>query len=612
MKARLRIEHLEPRQLLSITFTQLTNVPPNGDSITALYLLSDGRVLASGGGDSPSSNWYTLTPDSQGNYADGTWAKVASSNDDRLFYGSAMLPNGTFIVSGGEYGAGHYDNAEIYDPVKNTWTFTSSANLGFDGFSDCSSTILPNGDYMCQGPFGPVDVYDPTTNIWTTAASPLAGGNEEAWVQQPDGTILKIDGWDSPNTTSERYFPSTDQWVAMGTTPANVWDANGEEGPAFLLPSQNTIFFGASGHTDIYTPGPLGSTTPGTWAAGPDLPQGVLPDDAPGAMFPDGNVLIAGDNGGFNGPTTIAEYSPTNNSFTIVNNAPSNGNPSFANQFLVLPNGQILYDTDSPTAYVISETGSPDPSWRPTVSSVLQNPDGSYLLTGTQLNGISEGAGYGDDYRPSTNYPIVQLVASDGTVYDCRTFNWTNTGVATGNTLVSTDFTVPNGIPQGNYTLYYDCQRDFVAALQLRGESQSRRQSVRGHQQRRHRRRRRPGSGRRHRLHRSEKRRSFRARGPDQRDRFEWQLRFRRSFPGHLYDLYCSSRRSKPDHRFTERLHWPGTEWHRPSHRRFPRRQHQRHRLQRSFRHRRFQCGRSAVPRSQGPAHQCDNGHDHT
>ena len=91
MKARLRIEHLEPRQLLSITFTQLTNVPPNGDSITALYLLSDGRVLASGGGDSPSSNWYTLTPDSQGNYADGTWAKVASSNDDRLFYGSAML-----------------------------------------------------------------------------------------------------------------------------------------------------------------------------------------------------------------------------------------------------------------------------------------------------------------------------------------------------------------------------------------------------------------------------------------------------------------------------------------------------------------------------------------
>jgi hypothetical protein len=352
-KVFLNLEELEARTLLSITFTQLTNAPP--ENLGALYLLSDGRVLAEGGGDSPSSNWYTLTPDSQGNYFDGAWAQVTSSNETRLFYGSAMLQNGTFIVSGGEYGSGHYGQAEIYDPVANTWTLTPPAVLGGDGFSDATSTILPNGDYMVQGPFGPVDVYDPTTNTWSTTASPLAGGNEEAWVQQPDGSILKIDGWNPPNTTSERYIPSMGQWFPMGTTPANVWDDFGEEGPAFLLPSQQTIFFGASGHTDIYTPGPAGSTTPGTWAAGPDLPNGCLPDDAPGVELPDGNILVAGDNGDFgdpnngdfNGPTTISEYNPTTNAFTVVSNAPANSNPSFANQFLMLPNGQVLY---GPTA----------------------------------------------------------------------------------------------------------------------------------------------------------------------------------------------------------------------------------------------------------------------
>lgn len=102
---------------------------------------------------------------------------------------------------------------------------------------------------------------------------------------------------------------------------------------------------------------------------------------------------------------------------------------------------------------MISEAGSPDPSWQPTISNITQNPDGSYLLTGTQLNGISEGAGYGDDYRPSSNYPLVQLTDNSGNVMYLRSYNWSSTGVATGSTPETTNFSIPYTLPSGAYSL---------------------------------------------------------------------------------------------------------------------------------------------------------------
>ena len=43
----------------------------------------------------------------------------------------------------------------------------------------------------------------------------------------------------------------------------------------------------------------------------------------------------------------------------------------------------------------------------------------------------------------ATNYPIVQLTNASGQVSYARTANWSSTGVATGSTPETVDFTLP-------------------------------------------------------------------------------------------------------------------------------------------------------------------------
>jgi hypothetical protein len=120
---------------------------------------------------------------------------------------------------------------------------------------------------------------------------------------------------------------------------------------------------------------------------------------------------------------------------------------------LMLPTGQVIWANGTQQLYIYTPDGNPDPSWAPAIAGIQDNGDGTFLLSGTQLNGISEGAGYGDDAQMSSNYPIVQLTDSGGNVSYARTFSWSNTGVATGDALVSTEFTLPGGIPPGDYSL---------------------------------------------------------------------------------------------------------------------------------------------------------------
>ncbi len=60
---------------------------------------------------------------------------------------------------------------------------------------------------------------------------------------------------------------------------------------------------------------------------------------------------------------------------------------------------------------------------------------------------MDEGAAYGDDAQMASNYPIVSLTSSSGTVYYATTSNWSSPGgVQTGTNTETTNFTLPSNV----------------------------------------------------------------------------------------------------------------------------------------------------------------------
>jgi hypothetical protein len=413
-----------------------------------MMLLSDGTVLAQAAGIT--RDWFRLAPDVSGSYVDGTWSRATSMRDTRLYYASQVLTDGRVVVMGGEYGSGTR-SSEIYDPLANTWTLLPSRPLGDIG--DTPSEILPDGRVLVSYRFdGRTNIYDPVSNTWTAGATKLRNSrsSEESWMLLPDQSILTVEVFSGPVPHSQKYLPAEDRWVDAGDLPFSLIEGS-EIGPGLLLPDGRAFFIGANGRTAFYN-SPADPHDPGTWDPGPSIPMNRGAWDVPGAVLPNGKVLLASGPHNYQGPTTIFEFDPVANTYTL-SKAPSFSGPPFMGRMLILPSGQLLWTTSQNQLYVYTPDGDPDPSWKPTISDITDNMDGTFLLTGTQLNGINEGAGYGDDAEMSSNYPLVRLQDLDGNVSYARTFSWSNTGVMTGETSVSTYFTLPNDIGPGVYSL---------------------------------------------------------------------------------------------------------------------------------------------------------------
>jgi hypothetical protein len=471
----------------------LTLANPCEAAVQLMILMSDGTVLAannptaSGGG--AGFVWYRLTPDEYGHYVLGKWSDVAPMKDARLYYSSQLLPDGRLFVAGGEYGSGGA-KAEIYDPAHDQWTQINppvalldpsqpSPYGGTQSFLDSASELLPDGSVLVN-PVQPQTnyaqlIYYPQSNTWAQV-SPPGFISEASWVKLPDNSILTVI---NNSTSSVRFIPSLNQWIPDAPLPVSIWQGlgtiyAGETGPAFLLPNGNAFFLGGSGHTAIYTPS--GSTSAGSWVAGPDIPGGLGSADAPGAMMPNGKILctasgppfvVGTGKPNFPKPTYFFEYDYSAGpvgTFTPVNGptGPTDDVPPFVTAMLVLPDGSVLYanstEQNFPATgaklYVYVPIGDPVAAGKPVISSITPNPDGSFHLTGAGLNGISEGAAYGEDAQMSSNYPIIKFTDNGNGHADYgRTYNWSSTGVMTRNQTVSTDFTLPAGLILQTYSL---------------------------------------------------------------------------------------------------------------------------------------------------------------
>ena len=457
------------------TWTRLVRNAPG--PVVLMMLLSDGTVMAANNSNAIGNAWYRLTPDSHGSYLNGTWITLAPMHDTRLYYSSAVLKDGRVFVAGGEYGTGA-STSEVYDPISNSWTIVpvpvalmnptifSPAAAENQGFYDSCSKILANGNVLvtpvAPKTLGGTLIFNPVLNSWSAGPTLFRGAYqaEASWVKLSDDTILTVDPF---GVNTERYNPATNTWINDGVVPVPLYDSVlGEMGAALRLPDGRAFFLGASGHTGLYTP--TGTVAPGAWAAGPDIPNNLATPDAPAAMMVNGNILCAVgprvyrdamNFPVFPAPTTFYEYDPIANSFAPAPApvGPSDNIPPYATLMLDLPDGNVLYSHFGVDLYLYHPDGAPLAAGMPVIAAVSPNPDGTFHLTGTGLNGISEGAAYGDDAQMDTNYPIVRITDAIGTVYYARTFNWSSTGVGTGAQTISTEFRPPINLPPGQFML---------------------------------------------------------------------------------------------------------------------------------------------------------------
>ena len=130
---------------------------------------------------------------------------------------------------------------------------------------------------------------------------------------------------------------------------------------------------------------------------------------------------------------------------------------SYYGRMLMLPDGGVMQTDYSTDVEIYYSSGNPNPAWAPAITSVptkLHPGEEDRELSGTQLNGLSQGAAFGDDFQDATNYPLVRITNNTtGHVFYCRTHDHSSMGVATGSLIVTTKFDVPANIELGESEL---------------------------------------------------------------------------------------------------------------------------------------------------------------
>ena len=487
------------------TWQTLKNPPPIPEIIdpsgadfgpggaVAPLLLTDGSVLIQNAGPfGEDAKIFKLSPDIHGSYVNGTWMQLASKPFISSDAAQAVLADGRVIIEGGEYSNYEYDflltnQGAIYDPVTNTWTsvppppffvdlYPPRATFAPHPIGDSASIVLPDGTFMLEDKMSrQAALLNTKTLTWTETGTGTKNdlNDEEGLTLLPDGNVLTIDcytdfhfglvpSYPTNPTDSEIYDTGSGQWSSAGSTIKTLTDPIlFETGPALLRPDGTVFALGSSGNSSIY------NSRTRRWSLGPTLPsspQGFqyTAQDGPGALLPNGNVLVAASGGAAHGgysrpPVGFFEFD--GHRFIAEPTIPNAANDTSGSiSLLVLPTGQILsvdgsLDVEIYTPDGVDEYGERehDSESEPVITEVprLLSAGKSYRLEGIRLNGMSQGSAFGDELQDATNYPLVRFInLRTNHVFYGRTHDHSSMAVASDR-VSSTHFEIPANMEPG-------------------------------------------------------------------------------------------------------------------------------------------------------------------
>lgn len=240
------------------SWTKMSDVP-TPRTFASVALLSDGRVLVTGGGDAAMALGLSEAPTTIVESYDpqaGAWQSLAPMNVATFNHALASLEDGRVLAIGGTLddfliGPGTA-RVEIYDPQADTWVLAAEMNVPRER---PRAITLPDGRILITGtsraPYGNPqgalgsEVFDPETGTWTLTSPMTEPRTNHTLTPLPDGTVLAAGGNDPretmhvPLASTEIFDPATDTWTA-GPDLAHARS----EHTATLMPDGSILFIG--------------------------------------------------------------------------------------------------------------------------------------------------------------------------------------------------------------------------------------------------------------------------------------------------------------------------------------------------------------------------------
>jgi hypothetical protein len=290
----------------------------NREGATAT-LLSDGRVLITGGDDITNS----FAPFASAELYDpktGTFSATGSMSTARVNHTATLLSDGRVLIAGGRVkfdAPAQLASAELYDPKTGTFSPTGSMVAGRSG---STATLLSDSRVLIAGGGGlsSAELYDPSTGKFSSTGPMSTVRELDTATRLSDGRVL-IAGGESQRqeglASAELYDPSTGKFG-----PTASMTAGREQCTATLLADGRVLMAGGLdskrkvlASTQLYDP-----------ATGKFSPSGSMAGGRFGntaTALSDGRVLIAG---GLKDTTTgvavaTAElYDPNSGTFSSI------------------------------------------------------------------------------------------------------------------------------------------------------------------------------------------------------------------------------------------------------------------------------------------------------